>query len=240
MGWHISEEPMVFVIDDDAELRSSVVALIHSMGLPAESFASAAEFLAVFDRSQPGCLLVDLRMPEMSGLELQEKLVADGCRQPFIMLTGHGDIPLSVLAMKLGAVDFLEKPYRAQELVDVIRKALKMDARQRRQLAKWSSAWAAIAQLTRSEHDVLERIVDGKLLKVIACELELSKRSVQYRKASLMKKLRVDSVAALVSLVRASQPHLDDVVTAGLSGTPVDRSWTNRQPAAANAARNDA
>ena len=229
----ISNEPTVFIIDDDAELRASVITLVHSMGLPTESFASATEFLAAFDPSRPGCLLVDLRMPEMSGLELQEQLVANGFRHPFIMITGHGDVPMSVRAMKLGAVDFLEKPYYAQELVDVIRKALALDARQRRQFAEWSTAWAAIAELTRSEHDVLEGIVDGKLIKVIASDLGLSERSVQYRKASLMKKLQVDSVSALVSLVQTARVPKDHDVKPAFSESAVDRART-RPPRAAS------
>lgn len=197
----MSSEPTVFIVDDDTAGRESLEAMIHSMGLQSSSFASAEQFLTDHNFDLPGCLILDMRLPEMTGLELQERLVAEGKKIPIIFLSAYGDVRSSVRAMQMGAVTFLEKPWNSEQLRENINKAIEQDAKTRKMQIRRSEMVAKIAQLTSKERDVMERIVAGKADKVIASELDISLRTVQFRKSSILNKTGVDSWASLVELV---------------------------------------
>lgn len=203
-------QPTVFVVDDDEAVRNSLAEVGQVMGLPVECYASAVEFLAQYDASRPGCLVVDIKMPEMSGLELQEQLVADGMQIPVIIITGHGDISATARAFKRGALDFLEKPCHPRQLAAAIGQAMDLDARRRQKDAQQAEAVALLGQLTSEERAVMEGIVAGNPCRIIASQLDVSLRTVQFRKASLLKKLEVESTAELISIVRAIEPASPD------------------------------
>ena len=198
-------EATLFVVDDDPAVRDSLTQVATRMQLAAECFPTADEFLCAFDSSRPGCLVLDIRMPGMDGIELQAKLVEDGIQIPVIIITGHGDVPLGVRAMKQGAVDFLEKPFQPKQLTECIRKALSLDARRRDKRYRQDRAESRLRRLTRQEREVMGRIVAGKPNKVIATELEVSLRTVQYRRASIMEKMEVESKAALIEAVISAE-----------------------------------
>ncbi len=199
-------DPTVFVVDDDESVRDSLVAMVESMEFPVECFASADEFLRTFEARRRGCLVLDVRMPGMSGVELQERLVNDGVRLPVVMITGHGDIPTWVRTVRRGAVDFIEKPYRPRKLADAIRAAMDLDVRQSLASSQAKDAEERLLQLTAHERDVMSGILAGKLNKVVAEELDISLRTVESRWASIREKLRVDSRVGLAQLVsRADQ-----------------------------------
>ncbi|MEN9726745.1 MAG: hypothetical protein RL434_1111 [Pseudomonadota bacterium] len=191
----------VYVIDDDAAVRDSLALLVRSVGLESRTFASATEFLGAFDSGMDGCLVVDIRMPGMSGLDLQQALNERGCRLPLLFITGHGDVAMAVRAMRAGALDFIEKPFRDQELLDRINQALTLSAQQRSTLAEVAEIRARIATLTPREREIMDRIVAGQANKVIAVELGLSERTVEIHRAKVMSKTRVHSLAELVTLV---------------------------------------
>ncbi len=200
-----TSDPIIFVVDDDEAVRLSTEMLIRSMGLRAESFDSAAEFLEDFDPQQPGCVILDIRMPGMSGLELQEHLNALGATIPVIFVTGHGDVPMAVKAMKAGAVDFLQKPFRDQELIDRVHAALDRDSENRELSAARARIQARIDTLTSREIEVMEKVVDGRANKQIASELGLSPRTVEIHRARVMSKMRADSLPDLVRKVLQSR-----------------------------------
>ena len=197
----MENEPTVFVVDDDPAARGSVAALVASHGLKVESFASAEEFLAARDPARRGCLIADVRMAGMSGLELQERLVARRDPLPVIIITGFADIPMAVRAMQAGAVTFLEKPCADQELWQSIQAAL--DSEEQAELSRQQRAdvIARRESLTPAEVDVLERILAGKPNKQMAAELGVGLRTVELRRATLMKKMRAESLPELVRLV---------------------------------------
>jgi len=197
----MQHEPTAFVVDDDAAVRDSLRLLLRSIGLSAETYSSATEFLQAYDAARPGCLVLDVRMPGMSGLELQEKLEEQHSTLPIIFLTAHGDVPMAVKAVKAGAVDFIQKPFRDQELIDKIQHAMKEDARTRRKFAGYQEILACIESLTPREHQVMEMVVAGKANKVIAIDLGLSQRTVEIHRARVMKKMGADSVSQLVQMV---------------------------------------
>ena len=202
---HMSNEPIVFIVDDDEAVRESLYATIHAMSLHTKCFDSAEAFLDAVDPTQPGCLLLDVRMPGMTGIKLQEQLVATKIDLPVIIITGHADIPMAVQSMQQGAVDFLEKPYRSSQLRESVREALRVDAQRRQEREEQKGVEQKLARLTESENDVVERIVSGRTNKQIASELDISLRTVQFRRSSIMKKLDVDSRAALIELVLFKQ-----------------------------------
>jgi FixJ family two-component response regulator len=193
-------DPIVFIVDDDEAVRSSIEMLVRSLSLRAETFASAREFLEDFDPEQPGCVVLDVRMPGMSGLELQEKLSEMGATIPIIFITAHGDVPMAVSALKGGAMEFIQKPFRDQELIDKIQAALKMDAEERDALATRESVEARVALLTRREREVMDLVVEGKPNKVIAADLGLSERTVEIHRARVMAKMLADSLPHLVQM----------------------------------------
>jgi FixJ family two-component response regulator len=193
--------PTVFIVDDDSGVRSSIRVLMKSVGLPAAAFASAKEFLDAYSPHQAGCLVLDIRMPGMSGLELQEELNERGAVIPVIFITGHGDIPMAVEAMRHGAFDFLQKPFRDQDLIDRIQQALARDKETREALREHGKIRARIASLTPREKEVLDLLTAGKANKSMAQDLGLSQRTVEIHRAHVMEKMDAKSVAQLVRMV---------------------------------------
>jgi FixJ family two-component response regulator len=193
-------EPTVFVVDDDERARKSVCALVRSLGLRAEAFSSAEEFLAGYAPGCPGCLVTDVRMTGMSGLDLQDRLIAEGIRLPVIMLTAYPRTRSTVRAIQAGAMTLLEKPYDEDELWDAIRKALAQDAAGRAEARRRREIQDRAALLTPAERDVLNLIVQGKPNKVIAKQLSMSIRTIESRRHEVFTKMGVESVAELVRL----------------------------------------
>lgn len=191
----------VFIVDDDEAVRSSLKLLLKTLGLSAVTYASAPDFLAAFEPSQAGCLVLDIRMPGMSGLELQQELNARGALLPIIFITGHGDVPMAVEAMQHGAMDFLQKPFRDQDLIDRINKALERDRIGRELLDNRARILSLIESLTPREREVLEQVTQGKINKVIAAEMGLSQRTVEIHRARIMEKMGANSLAHLVRMV---------------------------------------
>jgi FixJ family two-component response regulator len=193
--------PTVYIVDDDSGVRSSIRVLMKSVGLPAMPFPSAMDFLSAYHINNPGCLVLDIRMPGMSGLELQEALNERGATLPVIFITGHGDVPMAVEAMRHGAFDFLQKPFRDQDLIDRIQQALARDAETRQSLQEHGNTRARIASLTPREREVLELLTSGKANKSMAQDLGLSQRTVEIHRAHVMEKMGAKSVAQLVRMV---------------------------------------
>ena len=191
----------VFVVDDDEGVRNSLRFLLKSVGLASRTLASASEFLDSYKPSQPGCLVLDVRMPGMSGLELQQQLNLRGATIPVIFITGHGDVPMAVEAMQHGAFDFLQKPFRDQELIDRIQRALERDARSRTVLAQHARIRQRIESLTPREREVLTLMTKGKPNKVMAAELGVSQRTIEIHRARVMEKTAAASLAQLVRMV---------------------------------------
>ena len=191
--------PTVFVVDDDAAVRKSLVRLLKSAGYRAESFASADEFIECRKRNPlPGCALVDIQMPGIDGLQLQRELINSTHEIPIIFITGHGDIPSSVKAMKAGAVDFFSKPFNDEDLLQAIREALQRDRQARTDHSERAAVAARLATLTPREHDVLELVVRGMLNKQIAAALGASEKTIKIHRGRVMEKMKVRSVADLV------------------------------------------
>ncbi len=197
----MSDSATVFVVDDDPALRESLELLARSAGLPAKSYPTAAEFLRAYDANQAGCVLADIRMPGMSGLELQEVLAEKGMPIPVIILTGHADVSAAVRAMKHGAVDFVEKPFEPDALVAAIEQANGKDRAARATARRDSEVAGRIASLTPREREVMDMVTAGKANKVIAFELSISERTVELHRSRIMKKMGVHSAAELVRLV---------------------------------------
>jgi RNA polymerase sigma factor (sigma-70 family) len=195
------QPPTVFVVDDDEGVRNSLRFLLKSVGLAARTLSSASEFLNTYHPSQPGCLVLDVRMPGMSGLELQQQLNVRGATIPVIFITGHGDVPMAVEAMQHGAFDFLQKPFRDQDLIDRIQRALERDARSRTALAQHARIQERIDSLTPREREVLTLIAQGKSNKVMAAQLGVSQRTVEIHRARVMEKSGAASLAQLVRMV---------------------------------------
>jgi FixJ family two-component response regulator len=191
--------PTVFVVDDDAGVRKSLVRLLASAGYRVESFASADLFLGRWkENSAPGCVLLDIQMPGLNGLQLQEQLQHSAHAIPVIFITGHGDIPSSVKAMKAGAVDFFPKPINDEDLLRAIREAIQRDHRERGDLAERSSLAARLDTLTPREREVLELVVRGMLNKQIAAALNASEKTIKIHRGRVMEKMKARSVADLV------------------------------------------
>lgn len=198
-------EPTVFVVDDDDAVRRAVCLLMKSASLRAEGHDSAGSFLAVHDVERPGCLVLDIRMPEMTGLELHEELRKNHCVLPIIFVTGHGDVGTAVRAMQGGAYGFLEKPFRDEELLDSVKVALEQDARNRVALAAREEILARTSGLTPRELDVMNRVVDGDPNKAIAFDLKISERTVEIHRSRVMAKMGAGSLPHLVRMVLKSR-----------------------------------
>lgn len=197
--------PIVFVVDDDDAVRNSLRLLLRSSSLEAVTHASANEFLTSYDDTIPGCLILDVRMPDMTGLELQRQLHLKGSSLPIIFITGHGDIPMAVDAMRLGAFDFLQKPFRDEDLLERVRRALEHDRVQRLERRGRDDVAIRIASLTPREKEVMELVTRGLANKVIAADLGLSQRTVEIHRSRVMEKMGADSLAQLVRMTLESQ-----------------------------------
>ncbi len=194
--------PVVFIVDDDLGVRQMIARMVRSVGLRSRPFACVKEFLEQFDAGQPGCVVLDVRMPGESGLDLQDQLARAGARIPIVFITGHGDIPMSVRAMKRGAVDFIEKPFHDQVLLDAIHAALARDAEWRRTESARADARARLGTLTPREREVLELVVTGLANKQIASRLGTTEQTIKLHRGRVMTKMRADSVAELVVLAQ--------------------------------------
>ncbi len=193
-------KPMIYIVDDDTGMLRALTALLSTVGFDVSPFPSATEFLAKMNGDRHGCVVLDVRMPEMSGLELQQHLNKKGSILPVIFITGHGDIPMAVQAMKAGAFDFLQKPFRDQDLIDRINSALKQDLETRQTLLLHTDIKRRAESLTPREKEVMAHIVDGHANKVIAIDLGISERTVEIHRSNVMEKMGARSVAHLVKM----------------------------------------
>lgn len=200
-----ASDAMVFIVDDDEAVRDSLGLLLRAAGYRARCYASAKDFLKAFDPRDYGCLVLDIRMPGMTGLELQKHLIEIGCSVPVVFITGHGDIPMAVEAVRQGAVDFIQKPFDDQELVNRIEDAMKQAARQREGELEKLQILDQIASLTAREKEVMGQVVQGKANKVIAGDLGVSQRTVEIHRARVMEKMQANSLARLVRMVMVAE-----------------------------------
>lgn len=190
----------VFIVDDDEGVRDGLSLLLATVGQTCELYESAHEFLDAYDQDRHGCLVLDIRMPRMTGLDLQEKLIEMGSKLPIIFITGHGDIPMAVDAMRRGAVDFIRKPFREHDLLDRINEALCADDTACKKAIDRQAIADKLASLSEREWDVFERVADGQMNKVIAADLGISERTVEVHRGRVMKKLDVKTLAQLVRI----------------------------------------
>ncbi|HET6426446.1 MAG TPA: response regulator [Planctomycetaceae bacterium] len=193
--------PVVYIVDDDADMRDSLVYLMQSVGLVTEAYASPHDFFQAYRRSGPACLVCDVRMPEVSGLELYERLVAEGAALPVIFMTAYADVPMAIRAMKSGAIEFVEKPFHAQTLLERVQLALSEDRRRWDEKLRFDDLELRMGLLTDKEQEALSLIMDGSPNKAIAARFDITERAVEMRRASIMKKLQVHSLAELIRLV---------------------------------------
>lgn len=204
------EKPTVFVVDDDDAARDSLAVLLEAAGYSVETFDSARQFLARANSLPLGCALVDIRMPEIGGLELQDTLTEKGIDVPIIFVTGHADVPVAVRAMRAGAIDFIEKPFGEDVVLSAITRALEYASERRRASEAASSARARIGQLTEREREVFDQLVQGHPNKVIAANLDISPRTVEIHRSRVMDKTHARSLSDLVRMAMALSPRQSD------------------------------
>lgn len=196
----MSEQASVFIVDDDEQVRSALTLLMESVGLNAQSFASAQEYLDQFDPEKPGCLILDVRMPGMSGLDLQARLTAEKIHPPIIIITGHGDVPMAVRAVRSGALDFIEKPFNNQVMLDSVHKAIEKDAVQRGETSRLQDIEDRYNALTPREIEVLQYVIEGKRNKIIASEMNISQSTVEAHRSKVMEKMNAESMSDLMRM----------------------------------------
>jgi FixJ family two-component response regulator len=196
----MNEDQTVFIVDDEKPVRDSIKFLMESIGLQAKEFASAQEYLDQFDADAPGCLITDIRMPMMSGLDLQQKLSERALHPPIIMITGHGDVPMAVSAIQHGAIDFVEKPFNNQKLLDIVYKALEIDAKRRGENTKLGDIQQKYQYLTDKEKQVFELVIKGILNKQIAQELFVTQSAIEARRAKIMEKMQANNLSDLMRM----------------------------------------
>jgi FixJ family two-component response regulator len=194
----MSNDQTVFVVDDDEGVREGLSLLLSTVGQPCELYESALEFLDKYENGRDGCLVLDIRMPRMTGLDLQGKLIEMGSSLPVIFITGHGDIPMAVEAMRRGAVDFIRKPFREYDLLDRINEALTVSDAARQRILDRQALDEKLSSLSNREREVFERVANGDMNKVIAADLGISERTVEVHRGQVMRKLDVSTLAQLV------------------------------------------
>lgn len=199
----------VYVVEDDEAVRDSLELLLKSDGKPVKTYESATAFLKEYSDKMAGCIVLDIRMPGMDGMELQKKLNEKHSILPIIFVTGHGDVPMAVDAMKEGAVDFIQKPYREEALLEKIEAALKQDLEQRKSLDEKQEIIRRVKSLTPREHEIMDRMIAGQANKVIAIELEISQRTVEIHRSRVMHKMGTHSLAHLVRMVLSVKDLID-------------------------------
>lgn len=192
--------PTVFVVDDDEAMRDALKVLFKSVGMKVEAYASGGEFLERFDPAQPGCLLLDVRMPDMDGLELQRRLAEERLDIPIVFVTGHGDMELAVEAVQAGAVDCLAKPFREQALLESVKRAIEQDARRRNERAHRAAGEARLASLTAREREILDLMITGRENKTIAADLGLSHKTIEYHRNKILRKMKAANIIDLVRM----------------------------------------
>ena len=195
------KETTVFLIDDDSAMRKSIDYLIQSIGLRCQSYATAQEFLDGADPETPGCILTDVRMPGLSGLDLLEEMRGRAFLSPVIIITGHADVPMAVRAFKSGALDFIEKPFNDQMLLDKVQEAIELDVSRRTVLSQRATVMDRLGTLTTRETEVLERVIAGKANKEVAADLGLSEKTIEVHRSRVMKKMRALNAADLIRMV---------------------------------------
>ncbi|MHC4266012.1 MAG: response regulator transcription factor [Planctomycetota bacterium] len=202
-------KPVVYVVDDEDQIRHSLSVLLGTLGLQVQAYGDAEEFLNHYKPDQPGCLILDVRMPGMSGIELQWRLNSAEISVPVIIITGHGDVPMAVEAIKMGAVDFIEKPFREQALLESVQKGIKLDAEKRQQQTAQNKFKEVLTKLTPREQEIARELALGKINKVIAYELGISQKTVDFHRGNIMKKLKIDSVVELVRIIQELKIDLE-------------------------------
>ena len=195
---HPDQRPTAYVVDDDESIRTLWRWLMESNGIPVKTFATAADFIESYRNGGAGCLVLDLKLPGMSGLELQQYLNRKDVEIPIVFVTGYGDVPAAVSALKGGAVDFIQKPFSHREVLSIIEKAFRRDSENREKRARRSRIAGRLAMLTEREREVLQRVIEGKPNKIIAADLDISMKTVEFHRAKVMEKMGVTSVAELV------------------------------------------
>jgi RNA polymerase sigma factor (sigma-70 family) len=202
----MTNDPTVFIVDDDEGVRSALALLMESIGMPVETFESAQTFLDQFDPLRSGCLILDVRMKGMSGLDLQERLTNEAIYPPVIIITGHGDVPMAVRAVKVGAVDFIEKPFNDQVLLDSIHRAIEQDAQRRGKAMRRAEIEERLERLTPREQEILNLVVSGKRNKTIAFELDISQSTVEAHRSKVMEKMQARSLSDLMRMMLVQRP----------------------------------
>lgn len=202
----MSQEPTVFIVDDDDEVRDAIQLLMVSVGLAAQTFDSAQAYLDQFDPELCGCLVLDIRMRGMSGLDLQDRLAEEPLHPPIIIITGHGDVPMAVRAVKAGAVDFIEKPFNDQLLLDAVHRAIEQDAQRRGRASRLADIHARLEKLTPREREIMDMVVTGNRNKVIAIDLGISQSTVEAHRAKVMEKMQASSLSDLMRMMLSLNP----------------------------------